>query len=374
MLPVSDAFLAVVRSSHTAVFSARLCNPTGQTGVNPTGTDLAIVDGAVTLDGDADCRGRLDLTVAEDWPDTLDATNLTPYGAEVFVTRGVELGNGSVQRAPLGYYRLTGVDQDEAPTGDITCAGLDRMGGIIEARFGQPVQYAASATYGAVVLDVVDDVYPGVTIEWDDTTNTQAIGRAVTGEEDRYRFLLDLIQSTGKVMFFDYRGILVIKDPPDATVPTWDVSAGKDGVLVSLSRSLTRDGIYNAVVASGEALDDTAPPFGAAYDLDPTSPTYWFGPFGKVPRFYSSPLLTTAAQCTAAAESLLMQSTGLPYVVDFSQVPNPALEPFDPVRVTYPVDLTAIPHTRSEVHVLAQITIPLTAAGVMTAATRKVTL
>ena len=374
MLPVSDAFLAAVRSSHKAVFSARLCDPPGQTGVTPTGTDLAILGGSVTLDGDADIRGRLDAEVSEAWPQTLDAENITPYGAEVFITRGLELGNGSVQRAPLGYYRLDVVDQDNAPFGPLTLTGYDRMKGIVDARLEAPIQFASSSTYGAVVEAIVTDVYPGATIDWDDATDAQTIGRQVIGEEDRYALLLDVVRSTGKICFWDYRGVLVIKDPPDATAVVWEASAGRNGVLVSLGRGLSREGVFNAVISTGEALDDTAPAFGTAYDLDPDSPTYYEGPYGKVPRFYNSPLLTTDLRATLASESLLAQTTGLPYTVDFSQIPNPALEPFDPVRVTYPPDLTLTPHTRTEVHVLTRLQIPLTPGGAMPVNTRKVSL
>lgn len=374
MLPVSDAFLAVIRGSHKAVFSATLCNPPGQFGVTPTGSALSILDGAVTLDGNAAVRAVLDLTVAERWPTTLDYLNLTPYGAEVFVTRGVELGNGSVQRAPLGYFRLSDVDQDAAPTGPLTLTGADRMAGIVDARLEEPVQFLPTATYGEVVDALVTEVYAGVVIEWDDATDATAIGRSIVAEEDRYKALLDVVQSVGKVAFFDYRGVLVIKDPPDATSPVWEASAGSDGVLVSLGRGLSREGIYNAVIATGEALDESPPVRGGAYDLDPASPTYWLGPFGKVPRFFNSPLLTTDGQCDLAAASMLTQGVGLPYAVDFTQVPNPALEPFDPVRVVYPIDLEATPHRKKETHILDRIVIPLGVDGAMTATTRLVTL
>jgi hypothetical protein len=372
MLPVSDTFLAVIRSSHTAVITATLCDPPGQTGVTPTGTELKVVGGSVTLDGDANVRGTLDLTVTDRWPDVLDAEHLTPYGAEVFITRGVELGNGSVQRAPLGYFRLQAVEQNDAPSGTLQLTGQDRMSAIIDARFETPVQFLPASTYGAVVEAVVTEVYPGATIEWDDDTESQAIGRSVVGDVERFDFLDDVVKSVGKIMFWDYRGHLVIKDPPDPTDPVWEVSAGRGGVLVQIGRALSREGVYNAVVATGEALDDTPPFMGTAYDLDPGSTTYWHGPFGKVPRFYSSPLLTSDGQCVTAAESLLLQSTGLPYTVDFTALPNPALEPFDPVRIVYPPDLTATPHVKKEVHVVSSLRIPLTPAAGMPATTRKV--
>lgn len=374
MLPVSEVFLAALRSSHEAVFRAILCDAPGQTGVEPTGTELPLTDigGSVTLDAEATVRGRCEIEVASEWPETLDAESLTPYGAEVFVSRGISLGNGKIERAPLGYYRLTAVDQDDAPSGALRLTGLDRMQGVIEARFEAPLIFGEASTYGSVIEMIVSEVYPWVVIEWDDLAGDDPIGRTVVGEEDRYALLLDLVTSLGKVAYFDYRGVLRIETPPDPTVPVWEVSAGRNGVLVSLARSLSREGVYNAVVAVGEALDDTPPVRGVAYDLDPESPTYWNGEFGKVPRFYSSPLLTTTGQATAAAESLLAQSTGLPYLVDFTSVPNPAIEPLDVVRVTYP--RVGREPAATEVHVISQVRIPLSSTEAMPSVTRKQTL
>jgi len=62
---------------------------------------------------------------------------------------------------------------------------------------------------------------------------------------------------------------------------------------------------------------------------------------------------------------MLRGNLGLPYSVDFTSVPNPALMPYDPVRVRYP--------GRSEVHVIERLTIPLTAEQPMPAATREQT-
>ena len=84
-----------------------------------------------------------------------------------------------------------------------------------------------------------------------------------------------------------------------------------------------------------------------------------------MPRFYSSPLLTTQAQTAAAARSLLVRAVGLPYAVDLTAVPNPALEPYDPIRVRHPGGRLA------EVHVVDKLTIPLTAGGAMPVTTRQ---
>lgn len=370
MLPVSDAFLAAVRDSHSIVSRARVVTP-GQTGVALSGVDVKVVDGTVTLDGTADVRGRLTLTLAEAWPAGNTTADLVPYGTELAVSRGVVFGNGRIERVPLGIYRITDVDQDDAPKGPLNVVAADRMSAVVEARLLAPVQYGAASTYGTVVADLVQEVLPAQVIDWDDATELDTIGRALVAEEDRFAFLNDLVKALGKVWYFDYRGVLVIRDPPDPTVAVLDVAAGAGGVLVRAARNLSRTGVHNAVVATGEAIDELAAAYGVAYDLDPTSVTYWNGAFGKVPRFYSSPFITTNAQAVAAARSILLRELGLPYSVAFGMVPNPALEPLDAVRVVYP---PAAGRVAKELHVLEQLTIGLGAETSMSAATRLQTL
>lgn len=373
MLPVSADFLAAVRTSHRIVSRARIITP-GATGTDPAGVDLAIIDGSVTLDATADIRGSVDLSVAEAWPAGVTTAHLVPYGTELAVSRGILFGNGAVERAPLGIYRVTAVEQEDAPYGPLQITAEDRMSGIVEARLLAPLQYGATTTYGDVVGDLVSAIYPDVVIEWDDATETEQLGRRLVAEEDRYAFLKDLITAVGKVWWFDYRGVLVIKDPPDPAAPVWDVDAGRGGALVQASRALTREGIFNAVVAAGEALDNKAPPYAVAYDLDPASVTYWEGAFGKVPRFYSSPFIKTNAQALKAATNMLAGVLGLPYSVDLTALPNPALEPLDPVRVVYPPVLGRSPIVAEETHVLEQLQIPLTPGVALTASTRLQTL
>lgn len=362
MRPVSAALLATVRASHGMAARARVVT-TYQEGTDPDGVEIPIVDGNVELDASADVRSTVDLTSDPGlWPKRA-ADLVTPYGNELFVERGVKLGGGSVEWVSLGYFRITTADQVDAPRGAVRVAGADRMRGIVRGRLTSPKQFLAIATYGAVVEELVLDIYPDATIEWDDATSGQLLGRSVIAEEDRYAFLNDLVTAVGKVWYWDHRGVLLIKDPPDPSSPVFDVNGGANGVLATLSRHLSDEEVYNGVVATGEAADARAPARAVVVDVNPNSPTRWGGPFGKVPKFYSSPLLTTDAQAASAAGSLLRTSTGLPYNVDFTMVPNPGLEPLDPVRVSDP--------GRTAVHVLDKLTIPLVADAALTAAARE---
>ncbi|HEY9418126.1 MAG TPA: hypothetical protein VIQ30_25480, partial [Pseudonocardia sp.] len=150
----------------------------------------------------------------------------------------------------------------------------------------------------------------------------------------------------------------------------WTIDAGTNGVLVEMSRALTRDGIYNVVVAHGEATDQTSPVATAVADVNPHSPVRYGGPFGPVPRFYSSPFITTVGQARTAAAALLRKSVGLPYRVDLTAIPNPALEPYDVVKVRYPAAGRSR-SLRSELHVLDTVRIPLRATEPVQLTTRQ---
>ncbi|SCL21502.1 DUF5047 domain-containing protein [Micromonospora inyonensis] len=364
MRPVSERFLRALRGSHRMVVQARVVAP-GSTGVNPDGTDIPILDGDVQMDGSAQVRSTLDLTTEGSlWP-TRASSLLAPYGNELFVRRGVRYGNGVTEWVSLGYYRIYTPEQDDAPRGPIRVMGRDRMSGIVDGRMVAPVQFPATTTYGQVMSTLVTDIYPWVTIEWDDSTADQQIGRQIIADDDRYQVLHDLVTSVGKSWWWDHRGVLVIRTPVSSAQPVWEVNHGEGGVLVKIGRRLTREGVYNGVIAVGEGADTSTPARAVVVDNNPASPTWWDGPFGRVPRRYSSPLITSQGQADIAAASLLTAQLGLPYAVDFTAVPNPALEPGDPIRVRYP--------GRSEIHVIDRLTVPLAPGEAMPASTRQQT-
>jgi hypothetical protein len=358
MRDVSDRFLETLRGSHLAVSRARVCAP-GQSGTDPDGTEILIIDGDVKSTATGMIRSTLSLTTSESWP-RLAGDLLAPYGNEIYVERGIAYGNGQREFVGLGYFRIDTPEQEEAPDGEVTIAGSDRMAGIVDARFLAPRQFAASLTRGDLVETLITEVYPAATISWDDTgVRDGTVGRSVITEDDRAGTLKEFITSLGKVGYWRYDGVFRVETPPDVTgAPSWTIDAGRNGVMVQMSRSLTREGVYNAVVATGEAGDTTAPARAVAVNDDPTSPTWYSGPFGPVPRFYSSPFLTTDAQALSAAQSILRQQLGIPYQIDLATIVNPALEPYDVVQVRYPKESRSRT-MRKETHVLDEVTIPL---------------
>jgi hypothetical protein len=159
-------------------------------------------------------------------------------------------------------------------------------------------------------------------------------------------------------IYCDASNAFIIADSPNPLTSSvvWDIAEGEGGTLMSAARTMSRTAVYNAVVVSGENTASNSVPVSAiAYDDEPSSPTRWGGPFGRVPKFYSSALLTTEAACLSAAESMLFDAMAPNIQTAIAASPNPALEPGDCVRLRYA--------GRRNLFIVQSLSIPLTAAG-----------
>lgn len=359
MRPVSDRFLRSLRGSHTMLSRATVLTTYHEgVGAAAAGVQIPIRSGDVMTDADADIRATLEITTTQAW-----GSLLSVYGNELFVERGLQLGAGVEEWVSQGYFRIDRVSQADAPDGELRVTGSDRMSGIVDGRPVAPIHFTAATTVGTAVAQLVLDIYPDATIVWDDATNLLPLGRAITIEDSRYQGLRDLVAAFAKVVWWNHRGELAIAAPPQDTDPVWDINAGAGGVLIQVDREQSREGVYNGAVVTGEGADTTAPARAVVVDDNPDSPTYWGGRFGKVPRFFASPLITTDAQAEAAGRTMLRAHSGVPYLLDFDTVPNPGLEPDDPIAIT----------TRSgtELHVIRTLTTPLVPEREMSGTTRE---
>lgn len=129
---------------------------------------------------------------------------------------------------------------------------------------------------------------------------------------------------------------------------------------------MSRAGLYNGVrcQSDGNASDNTAPVSGQVVDSDPTSPTRWGGPLGKLLRIVKSPLYQDEPQCVAAATRLLPLVMGPNRSVALKAIPNPALEAGDCIRIVYG------DNSPPELHIVQSLSIPLAAGGDFPISTR----
>jgi hypothetical protein len=245
------------------------------------------------------------------------------------------------------------------------------MSAVVEQRLPFPKSYGPGTLFEDIFDDLIGDVYPSAIIEYDHTPGSLFIDHSHIAERDRYAFLKELATARGKIFYFDYRGILVVKDPPNSSNPVFTVNGGQDGVLIKLMREMTRGQMYNAVVAYGEGTDDVPPVMAIAIDNNPLSKTYWFGGsppegFGQVPRFFFSSFIDTNAQALSAATKILQDALGLPYRIDATVVPNIALEVRDPIEIV-------VPNEGPRIQALQTLRTPLLASDSMTGTSKEKT-
>jgi len=364
MKSVSGTFTASVLESHRLAVRCEVLTD----GVVTSTID--IVDGTITLDSRADVRGRCDITIADDGTlgliPTSPTSTLAPYGNELRISRGIQYTDALAERVPLGVFRIQ--DTTVEDTGSelrVQITGQDRAARIIDARFEEPYQVASGTNYATAILNVLKAAWPGIPTSFMTTTRTTPALFAEEGA-DRWAFAQQMAASIAADLYFDGDGTCVLAPIVSGGIPVTTLTEGTAGVLVSAGRSWSREGAFNRVVARGEQTGNGTPVRGVATDANPLSPTYYFGTFGKVPRFYQSPFITTTAQASDAAAAILARELGTTQQVQFGSLVLPHLEPDDVVRIT---------RARAginEDHILDQVTIPLSAAGTMSGTTRAV--
>lgn len=324
--PISDRMAATLRESHTVATEVLVLRSGLQIGA------LQPVDGSVSLSASSAIRGRIDMTFVGDIDDdpNLLYSLLRVDGTELFVRAGVSWPDGH-ELVDLGVYRIDDVQfEEQGATPVAQISGQDRSAKVADDRFTATTSIAAGTNYADAIRSVIVDVLPTVEFALASTTATTPL-LVYQEEGDRWAAVSDMATSLGWVLYFDGLGRLIGAPEPDPTTVSsiWSFIDGADNTAVSRPRRKTRSGVFNGVIATGETTSGAAPVRGEAYDVDPVSPTYWYGPYGKVPRFYRSPLLTSNEQCADAATSLLRTSRRFVEQIDIAASPLPHLEPGD---------------------------------------------
>lgn len=358
MRAVSAAWRRTITGSWTPITRITLCQGF-QTGTNPTGDRLNLVDGSIHLDGAAGIytTGRLTFP-GELWPALIEP------GAELYVATGIRYSDASIELVGLGYLRVRTPGQSDAQQdGPVEVAVEDRNTVLARADLLQPRTYAASTTYGDMAEDLVTDVFPDAEIEWDDDTDTHEIRTQVTVDGGRLDALFALAQAAGKTMRWNDRGALAFSTPANLLddVPVTDLTAGRNGVLAKVAREVSDLDVVNAVIALGDGFSDDPAARGVAVDYD--SPTAYNGPYGPAVRTIVSSLVGTDAQANTVARAELGRAAGLLHTVRWETSPRPELEPDDLIHIDHAHGVGR--------HAIAALDIPLLPGGRMSGITRQ---
>lgn len=270
---------------------------------------------------------------------------------------------------PLGVFLITSVEVNTGPNGTtVSVQGADRALRISRNRWAEPYSLSGVSTEQAIQLILAD--------RWEDVTASLAeTGRTVTRatfggatDNDPWADARRLAEAAGYDLFFDGEGVAVLSAVRDydGAEPDESYEQDEEAMVLEVRRGLTNERAYNGVIATGEGTEVATVVRAEAWDDDPDSPTYRFGPYGQYPRFYSSPLLATEEQAQSAAEAILSRAKGIVESVEWVQIVDPSLDAGDFIAI-YNEDAKL-----ARGMVIDRLTIPLSPADSMKASARAV--
>ncbi|WP_432112874.1 DUF5047 domain-containing protein [Streptomyces sp. S1] len=305
---------------------------------------LPAIEGQVDVDRSAAVRRKLscqciDPTGLLTPRDTGEV--LTPFGTELRAYRGVRYSGAENdwEVCPLGVFRLSKSSITENNTGSpiIQLEAYDRARTIARDKFKTPYTIATDTNAMDALKAIVKMTFPDCAFDTITSTVTTTAPLLYDAGSDPWEAVAFLARSMGCEAYFDVEGRLAVLPPHDPNAlpsPDFTYVEGQNSTMLELGKEFNDEGIYNGVIVTGESIGDQLPPVrGEAWDDNPTSPTYRFGPYGEVPLPITDNLAKTEEQCIAIAKAQLALILGAASKLAITCTVNPSYECGDIVRV-----------------------------------------
>ena len=324
MIPCSDLLKEAALYSQTMGLTIDILR-----GDSVVTANVPITDGKIDADRSSKTRLTADITIAgANYPNILVDLNVNRFR----IRRGYQ-SLGVAESIQHGIFRVDDLEEHDDGTIAVSGSGLESY--VIDARFLRPRTPPYGVSTVLHISDLIREVLPRAVVSIE-CTSDRPITATAPWDRERWDAIDALANSINAEVFADYRGFFVIRDVPSLTnsLPVYRLADGDDGVLIERTPKKTRDRVYNAVSVSGQSSDQDVPPvWGWAADMDPNSPTYYYGDFGQVPRFFSSQFFSSDAQCAAYAQNLLAEALAANEALSGTALPLLFLEPGDIIDV-----------------------------------------
>jgi hypothetical protein len=368
MWPLTSRVETALRQSHTFVLRATAYGAYGVRSIPINST------GSRTSDSSSQVRGQASIETDIGLWDVDPRSIISTTGTEIQVDFGIVLpGRGPVDARTTWIPQIRGVLAKASRERPIPAGGamplhlFDRSLRIAEDRLTAPTQTVSGALTTAEIRRLIQRTF-GLSQTVRDLTGSTKVAPVLDIERDVWADGVEkLADSISAEVYADPVGDFVIRPQPQlGDNPVWVVNSGSGGILVRRGDEVSREQVYNGVVVRGERTDGTAPVTATVWDDDPASPTYYLGPFGRKPRFYSSPLLTSVQQCIDTGRALLARVKGAGATVALDAIVNPALESGDVVVV----------HDEGvrQTHMLGRVSVPFSPSSTQPLETRTLDL
>lgn len=340
MSRATDRFNAEVRRSHTVVSYVDVVSPTNET------KRLVAVGGDVTVDRTAAIRRGCRIECIDptgEFTPTSAMSLLTPYGTELRPYRGVRYSDGSEELHPLGVFRISVATATESSTSGgnsgvkINLTAYDRSRTVARDKFVNTFTIPQGTNLVFAIKRIIGRTFPDAEYDMVSTFMATTAPKVYDVMDNPWDAATELAKSMGCDLYFDVEGRVVLAPPVDIDAmpsPDFTYVEGPGCTMIDLGVEFSDEPGNNGVIVIGESPGDDKPPVRAeAWDMEPTSPTYRYGPYGEVPMSVTDTNCKTVAQCRAAAESLLKGLIGAPSMLNVASWVHPALEAGDIVEV-----------------------------------------
>jgi hypothetical protein len=337
---------------------------------------LSLAGGSVTADSRRTVMRDCSLEFAPSPGQTLAQIYaiLTTPSVELQLSRGFALPDKSTVMAYVGRFIPAEPEWTRDGSGEsLSCSGSDVSIKVQRARWTDPYVIVSGTNLAAALQDLLLNRYPYVRLALDSSLMPENLAVQVVTEagdsSDPWQDAVTLAASFGYALCADPTGIVAAQklSPAGNSSVRLTFARGTVAIATEYAKSASLERTYNGVIATGEGTGTDTPVRGEAWDDNPNSPTYRYGPFGQVPYFYSSSLMTTADQCEAAAQKLLAGLLGRVEQLTIRSVVHPGLQPLDAISVQQA-------DGSYKTYVVDAVTIPLDVSGTMTVTTREVTV
>lgn len=327
----SAEYVAQITQSHTVHARADLL-----VGGSPALENLAVLDGTVTLDPDAEHRGSLTATLLDTTGTLTPATAedaLASFAAELAPRRGIRLASGTLETFDLGIYGIDTLEVAESRQGlTLQITAFDRSKQVARNSWDQIWPIPAGSPVEVAGRDLLDNRRPGLSYELESSGHLTTL--MVFGDRSESNPWADarrVFASAGQDLYFDRAGAARAASPGSNNVLAAEFVEGPNCTVTDLARQFSSAEVYNGVIVIGE--NAAANLRATVWDEDPSSPTYYLGPFGRRPRTITTSKARTADQAAAIARLHFHRLAGRADQIQINTVPDPSLDPGDLVLV-----------------------------------------
>jgi uncharacterized protein DUF5047 len=264
---------------------------------------------------------------------------LAPTGAEMRIYRGLYLADDTIEYVPMGVFGIVKPEVRSHSDGVVVeVKGFDRVDAIRARQFTDPWTVAAGTLVTTAITDIVQS---RLAVATRITASTLTTPEVVFDRLSNPWYAVEaLAEAAGMKAYFDALGSLVIAPAQDEETGIVYTIGTEVATLMNVTRSMDSSETNNGVIVRGYH-PDWVPVRVEIWDEDPTSPTYYLGPFGKRPFGYYSELITTEAQAQQVADALYPRVTKIQQELEITTVGTIAHDVGDTFTVIDPRSKTS---------------------------------